>query len=1500
MSFGFGNSFGSNASLGTNGFEVSLDYLTGLPDPSILSSNDLKLIFKELQKRDGITRQKAITNLYDLLDKSHELKLDEIVIMSWCQMYPKLAIDQFRRVRSTAHKVQSKFVQILTKKYTKYLRDTIGVWVSGQFDSDRVTARTCRQSIFDSFKNDGSKVSALWKIFATQILDYCFQVIAFATKQTLSDERFIDADESEAKYNRVTLGAVLTFTEFINKLKGQSEISPKVRERIAKVLSNKQFLRLFENPDPKIKKAMYQFVRILFDTNKTLNIVDETLFSGLSREIIYGLKFKKHVNAILYSSVMVSILDALVVITHYNSSFWTNVKGASSFLLKFLRHGSLNSGPIYYDILVTLLLSLPTEFLCTNDYNQVKPYVTILEEDWKNESLKVYKSQAFKAYTEFGFECLKENSNKSLLDRMIVIILKVLDSDKIVKGLLEIFSKLTKFPKYLEILNSINAILINSLQLDTISFSDPSFKVNDLTLFVSNFIQIDPEDCLNKLVDNSSRMIQTSDTYPTVAFNAMHAIIKSTSFKNNDAIRESMQALPKYVDEDHAQECLSILTSYISSTSDSNYSSLIDSFFIAYKEVGNLQTFASSLKKMKSFNVKEAPNVRRYLLNASESKQKPSVLFQFLTPTILSNLFETAKNDRSRFESFVQDCTSNYQDEPIAKFACENFEFCIILLSTLSSQYSSTLIQKLEKHLNDPKFNKVYFSAYRKCYEKIEHRNLLKAHLQQLDPTFLNDLLDTLKDFEAKFPECPDQRLIISNAFGTGLYFFENSSSKWIDDEIYRYLNTIVFDGDALKIVKGTNHPDLLIQLAICGQIANDLAFIEHNNKKMNVFNSASETFNSLMKAAYFNDSFEELWNISGSQSAVLKSLFKYLQSTNNTLRYYAYRVYEQLIMKSNIEKVNATFFNQCITTSSPEKMYILLEAAPNAILSSSISILRNKTAANVVGLHRSMDIMNIGMKSLVYLNRLLTLGNDITVPEGLTLIPPQRFLREVNSICSWPDCDAAYEPEFISVRITLLEFVQTYLNNIYGACDSQYPSDCADNIFQLGLQQCSDNLEILASNDDQPLELLYFTLKTYNALWHYKSVINGWDGISEDDNLLTILLKRLNKKASSRMDYLINELLVQMVIKEVSEEKLLLQYQNFVKSLHGESSIFSLYIIDYLLPKVQDNLVVESALDKKKLNSITLPNCLVDDMKQMVYEEESHDTHLNSWYVLISHFVGISQEIKDIYIDQLGEQLIFDDLTLAMKEIDVENFRLSKDVVNLYMDNYHVELTPETAFDENERLRVMIKVFSIYMNYIGGSLAQRWYASIRDIQFKKSIGKFVTNYISPKLINDIGDTLTKKEELEDDKFKIKVSAGSREIRCICDIDDEIMQIAITLPLNYPLSQIAVKGISRIGVDEKKWKSWILSFQYVINFQNVSIMDAIKHFKDNVLSNFENYEDCAICYSIINAIDHSTPNKTCSTCHHSFHSACLYRWFKSSGSSTCPLCRNKFSFKRHT
>ena len=150
-----------------------------------------------------------------------------------------------------------------------------------------------------------------------------------------------------------------------------------------------------------------------------------------------------------------------------------------------------------------------------------------------------------------------------------------------------------------------------------------------------------------------------------------------------------------------------------------------------------------------------------------------------------------------------------------------------------------------------------------------------------------------------------------------------------------------------------------------------------------------------------------------------------------------------------------------------------------------------------------------------------------------------------------------------------------------------------------------------------------------------------------------------------------------------------------------------------------------------------------------------------------------------------------------------------------------------------------------------------------------------------------------------DQPLAVKVSHTTHEITASIPVDEQTMSIAIRLPPSYPLARATVDSIHRVGVDEKKWRSWLITTQGVINFSSEgkggSLIEGLMAWRRNVTATLKGQTECSICYSVVSA-ERQLPSKRCGTCRNMFHGGCLYRWFKSSNSSSCPLCRNAFNY----
>lgn len=194
-------------------------------------------------------------------------------------------------------------------------------------------------------------------------------------------------------------------------------------------------------------------------------------------------------------------------------------------------------------------------------------------------------------------------------------------------------------------------------------------------------------------------------------------------------------------------------------------------------------------------------------------------------------------------------------------------------------------------------------------------------------------------------------------------------------------------------------------------------------------------------------------------------------------------------------------------------------------------------------------------------------------------------------------------------------------------------------------------------------------------------------------------------------------------------------------------------------------------------------------------------------------------------------------------------------------------------------------------------SLVTTWWSECKDRQLTTAVATMTMRNFSPVLVaaelSHVKDPDV-AAELSGENWAIKVSSATNEVAAAFTVDDQEMEIVIKLPADYPLHGVEVKEVRRLGVEENRWRGWLLAVQQIVTSQNGRIVDGLSIFKKNVTNHFENQTECAICYSIISVTELSLPKKRCKTCKNRFHAGCLYKWFNTSHSSSCPLCRSDF------
>ncbi|PWN31235.1 uncharacterized protein FA14DRAFT_193136 [Meira miltonrushii] len=308
---------------------------------------------------------------------------------------------------------------------------------------------------------------------------------------------------------------------------------------------------------------------------------------------------------------------------------------------------------------------------------------------------------------------------------------------------------------------------------------------------------------------------------------------------------------------------------------------------------------------------------------------------------------------------------------------------------------------------------------------------------------------------------------------------------------------------------------------------------------------------------------------------------------------------------------------------------------------------------------------------------------------------------------------------------------------------------------------------------------------------------------------------------------------------------------------------------------------------DPKKLQIPAELTAILQDSQQ-----ENELAYLLAWLVTFDFFEESSLELRAAYTSHLQSLRLIDDHLLP--------FVLSKvsptgDQGRWALDEVFLDFIESENATSIEYLAIHVFYRSLIHT---PNLIRESYFSIKDKQQSNTVKGLTVRHLTPLLSQREFGHLRQAdvlERLQDESMQIKVLGNSSEVIATYTVDEYPLEIAISMPNDYPLRAVEVRDIRKIGISEGTWRAWILGMRQLIAGRNGLIFDALLLFKRNVEAKFSGFDEdstCAICYSIVSPTDHSLPTKPCKTCKKKFHSSCLFKWVSTSGSSTCPLCRS--------
>ncbi|KAI0042795.1 hypothetical protein FA95DRAFT_1682318 [Auriscalpium vulgare] len=554
----------------------------------------------------------------------------------------------------------------------------------------------------------------------------------------------------------------------------------------------------------------------------------------------------------------------------------------------------------------------------------------------------------------------------------------------------------------------------------------------------------------------------------------------------------------------------------------------------------------------------------------------------------------------------------------------------------------------------------------------------------------------------------------------------------------------------------------------------------------------------------------------------------------------------------------------------------------------------RNELAAEALGIRPN----KANTSGLLLLRRLAATAPD---PESdVVFLPQPRAVNFVKACQQWiasdEDLDEDVESEMTAVFIHLVPILQ----NVSG---SHW-----DLIFDV----IESNLENSSFENDETLTVLWRTIRLVQTIQdlvaYNKDLRAQWQ--ERQTAVFTLLRDLVAAQTKS----------VFSVPRSICREAALSVIQNMPPSLIDHETLPKMsHLLFDPLPNVQkmsyevmreaakkytEHLVIEAGVDAESTVRPRLPPELVALLQQTIealdMDELSGSKVLGAllgWMTVFDLFGNASMKVRSGYTEHLRDLDLIGSyfIPLILNILNVSGGMSKAFKLDIWTVNqFYLEL-----YDSEDALSVQLFAAHLYYRALltTSSLVRTWIMECKDRTLFTALTNYTSTHFSPVIISaEFAHVKSPEaaEELNVENLTVKVLAAASEVNAAYLIDEQRLEITLKVPTDWPLHGIEVKDSKRVGVSVEKWRGWLLGVQQIVSAQNGRIVDAISLFKKNVTAHFDGQVECAICYSIISVAEGDLPQKACKTCKNRFHASCLYKWFNTSHSSTCPLCRSEF------
>ncbi|CEP18758.1 hypothetical protein [Parasitella parasitica] len=499
----------------------------------------------------------------------------------------------------------------------------------------------------------------------------------------------------------------------------------------------------------------------------------------------------------------------------------------------------------------------------------------------------------------------------------------------------------------------------------------------------------------------------------------------------------------------------------------------------------------------------------------------------------------------------------------------------------------------------------------------------------------------------------------------------------------------------------------------------------------------------------------------------------------------------------------------------------------------------------------------------------LLALLNASSPKRGSFDLPRQRLMyliQGIRPLLNDEDSDFSSDQQKARIHAQLAQLLKHLSESVQDVFGSHW---------ELFLQCCFSWMTLADTALPEELLVVYHALELFKTLWLLSEEAGKDELHAAVQSLMPAISKSLLQLMANEEKYLQQQkkdqknqarLVYQTLLSDLLEhipEKTLVEseyFANLNRLVRAPNEVLQkrayLLLKKYIAYRVQDLSVrleftetseekTQTDIDATVFDVILNPPDLSEWQSVGIEEHNAHEAlgYLLTWMLMFDHFtdiVSVTFKLKQEYTAQLKDQEAVSHLMPVLcKVLSIGQQQGSKpfDLAPWSI----VEYDP-SGFDLTSEMSFLVLASHLYYRALTHipSLVRLWWIDCKHRQLTIAVEAYTEKYFSQQLINSEMDLVnrpdikTQLEENDDNEFTVKTLRAAGEVTATYRVDEQNMQIAIKMPSNFPLRQIDVEGIQKVGVNDKQWRGWMFAVAAVIGSQNGNIVDALTVFKRNI------------------------------------------------------------------